>query len=41
MSGSESVSLAGTGAISGGEVGTMRLRGEKCFDASGDDVSCS
>ena len=40
MSGSENVSISGTGKIDGGEVGTMRLADEKCFDTNGMTVDC-
>ena len=41
MSGSENVSLAGSGVINGSEIGTMRLRGEECFDSGGSKVDCN
>ena len=40
MSGSENVSISGTGKIDGGEVGTMRLADEKCFANDGTTISC-
>ena len=39
MSGSENVSLAGSGVIDGREIGTMRLRGEECFASDGSKVN--
>lgn len=40
MSGSENVSLAGSGKIDGTERGTMRLRGEDCLDSTGAKIKC-
>ncbi len=35
MSGSENISIAGTGEINNATIGTMRLRGISCYDTSG------
>ncbi len=40
MSGSENISLAGSGKIDGNERGTMRLRGEDCLDSTGTKIKC-
>ncbi len=41
MSGSENVSLAGSGKIDGNEMGTMRLRGQECFADDGTKIDCN
>ena len=40
MSGSENVSLAGSGVIDGTEIGTMRLQSEQCLDITGSVTPC-
>ncbi len=40
MSGSENISLAGTGIIDGSEIGTLRLQSEQCLDISGATTLC-